>query len=148
MAEDMGVDRIEAANKRISFLQKELKSLNKLYREATSIIDAVFINNQREPVREEIAFLEKNKEIKTSTKQITDEDIQRAREYPIDQIIEFNNLGKALAWCHEDKNPSLSHWKAGNIARCFTCNESFDSISAAMNLWNLNFTEAVRTLSQ
>ncbi len=144
----MGVDRVEAANKRIMFLKNQLNILNKSYREAKTIIDAVFVNNQREPIREEIEFLEKNKEVQSSTDAITDEDIQRARDYPIEQIIDFSNAGRAIAWCHEDKNPSLSHWKKGNMARCFTCNQNFDSIAAAMHLWNLDFVEAVRSLSR
>lgn len=144
----MGMDRIDAANKRISFLKDHLSNLKSLYEESKSVIDAIFVNNQMEPIKKEISFLKRNKKIDASKSKITDVDIQRAREYPINQIIEFNNVGKALAWCHPDKNPSLSYWGKENVARCFTCNKTFDSISAAMELWDLTFVEAVRRLIQ
>lgn len=143
----MGVDRVEAADKRISFLNKELKLLNKSYMDAETIIDAVFINKRREPIWDEIAFLQKNKVIKDELDRITDEDIEIARNYPIEQIISFNGMGKATAWCHEDKSPSLSHFRKGNNARCFVCNVTYDSIAAAMELWSLTFVEAVKALS-
>ena len=42
--------------------------------------------------------------------EITQEMIQRAKDYPIDGLIEFVR-GSAIAWCHDDKTPSLRHFK-------------------------------------
>lgn len=76
---------------------------------------------------------------------ITDEMIQQAREYPITELIEFTR-GKALAFCHEDKTPSLSYHKAANRAHCFPCNKSFDAIGVLMERDKMSFTSAVRYL--
>jgi len=77
---------------------------------------------------------------------ITEDDIQRARDYPVTQLVEFNTMGKALAWCHEDKSPSLSYWAKGNNCRCFVCDVSYDSIKILMDRDNYSFIEAVRKL--
>ena len=76
---------------------------------------------------------------------ITDEMIEQAREYPITELIEFTR-GKALAFCHEDKTPSLSYHKAANRAHCFPCNKSFDAIGVLMERDKMSFTSAVRYL--
>jgi len=144
----MGVDREEAANMRITYLQDKLDKYNKSYRDATTIIDAVFIEGYRKDIRSEIVYLQAEVAREETLNEITDSDIARAREYPINQIIELDRSGRALAWCHTDTNPSLSYWKEKNNVRCFTCNKSFDSISAAMELWGLSFVEAVKQLSR
>lgn len=76
---------------------------------------------------------------------ITEEMIEQARAYPIENLLEFKN-GKALAFCHEDNSPSLSLWKGHNLARCFPCGKTFNSIDILMDRDNLSFREAVKTL--
>lgn len=76
---------------------------------------------------------------------ITDEMIEQAREYPITELVEFTR-GKALAFCHEDKTPSLSYHKAANRAHCFPCNKSFDAIGILMERDGMSFHSAVRYL--
>jgi hypothetical protein len=79
---------------------------------------------------------------------ITDTMIRVARYYPLEQIVQFNSRGYAMAWCHADKNPSLSKHPKENYARCFVCNKNFGPIDAAMELWGLTFIDAVRELSK
>ena len=71
--------------------------------------------------------------------------IQQARSYPIECLIEFIN-GKAKAFCHDDKTPSLSKHPKHNYCRCFVCNKSFDPIAIKMERDSLTFNEAVRSL--
>jgi hypothetical protein len=78
-------------------------------------------------------------------KSITDEMIQQAKEVPIESVVTFVR-GKATAWCHPDKNPSLSHDRKRNKAYCFPCSKSFDTISALQERDGLTFIEAVRHL--
>lgn len=78
---------------------------------------------------------------------ITDEMIEQARNFPIEQLIEFHN-GKAYAFCHEDKNPSLSLWKKNNNCRCFVCGQSFSPIDIKMKRDFMPFKDAVRYLCE
>lgn len=84
-----------------------------------------------------------DKEIKDD---ITDDMIGRAKQYPIDQLIKFER-GKATAWCHDDKHPSLSHDRKRNRARCFPCDKSFDSIAVLVDRDGMGFKEAVKWLA-
>lgn len=84
-------------------------------------------------------------EDRPATDEITDEMIQRAREYPIDKLIEFTK-GKTIAFCHDDKTPSLSLDKRRNKAHCFVCNKDFDSIGVLRERDKLSFHDSVRRL--
>ncbi len=78
---------------------------------------------------------------------ISEEDIARAREYPLDNLIEFKN-GSALCLWHAEKTSSLKYWKKQNIAHCFGCSKTVDSIEAARFLYNYSFPEAVNYLKK
>jgi hypothetical protein len=79
------------------------------------------------------------------TNGITDEQIAIAKEYPIDRLIEFTR-GKATAWCHDDKTPSLHHHRQANRAHCFPCGKSYNPIDVLMQRDNMSFIDAVRAL--
>lgn len=76
---------------------------------------------------------------------ITNDMVVRAKEYPIEQLVEFDK-GKAKAWCHQDKSPSLSWHRKANRAHCFPCNKSFNPIDVLMDRDGMSFPEAVRFL--
>ena len=78
---------------------------------------------------------------------ITDEMIERARNYPVEKLIEFKH-GKAIAFCHEDKNPSMFHGTRTNTAQCPVCAKSFDAIAILTDRDGMSFKEAVTTLSR
>lgn len=75
---------------------------------------------------------------------ITEVMIQKAREYPIESLIKVNGTGFALCPYHDDKNPSF--YVKNNFAYCFACQVSKDPIALAMDLFDLNFLEAVKKL--
>lgn len=77
---------------------------------------------------------------------ITHEQVERARQYPVTQLIEFYR-GRALAWCHPDKNPSMYYAPRINKAVCPVCNRYFDSIAIVMGLHNFDFIQAVKHLA-
>lgn len=78
--------------------------------------------------------------------QITDEMVELARSYPIDQLVDFQR-GKSRAWCHEDANPSLYLARRINKAACPVCCRYFDSIAVLVDRDGLTFPEAVRRLA-
>ena len=75
---------------------------------------------------------------------ITADMIQKAKEFPLNQIIEINRQGFAKCIWHEDKNPSMFCKK--NFAHCFTCDNSGDTIAVLMKRKNMGFREAVLKL--
>lgn len=75
---------------------------------------------------------------------ITESMIDKAREYPLDQLIEINRAGFAKCIWHTDKNPSMFCKK--NFAHCFSCNKSGDTIAIIMQLEGLTFRQAVLRL--
>ena len=99
-------------------------------------------------VDEILEELEANKKAATEVTykdSITEEMIAQARDYPVEALIDFSK-GKALAWCHEDHSPSLSHWKAGNRATCFPCGRQFNAIDILVERDGYTFIGAVKEL--
>lgn len=76
---------------------------------------------------------------------ITDDMIDQARRYPVDRLVEFKR-GKATAWCHEDRNPSLYHGTRTNTAVCPVCDLKFGPIDILTKRDGMSFKNAVRSL--
>lgn len=76
---------------------------------------------------------------------LTDEQIVRAREYPLEKLIETNRAGYVICPFHEDTKPSL--WVKRGYGYCFSCGESCDSIKWLMSVEKMSFMDAVRKLS-
>lgn len=78
------------------------------------------------------------------TGDITQSDIDSARQYPWDQLLEFGRNRMARCPFHDDKTPSFSvHNGRG---RCFGCHWKGDVIAFTMERDGLNFLDAVRRL--
>lgn len=77
---------------------------------------------------------------------ITDEMVAQARAVPITEVVTFDR-GKALAWCHEDNRPSLTHMKKTNKAWCAACGIYHDPIGVMMSRDGMTFHSAVRYLT-
>lgn len=76
---------------------------------------------------------------------ITDEMIQQAREVDVRSVVEFAR-GKAYAWCHDDKHPSLTYMSKTNTVWCPPCGKFYDSIAVLMGRDGMTFQSAVRAL--
>lgn len=76
---------------------------------------------------------------------ITSETIERAREFPIKELIHVNERNMALCIDHGDKNPSMNC--KNNFAYCHSCGFHADAIGIYMKLNNCSFKEAVNKLS-
>lgn len=75
---------------------------------------------------------------------ITEDMVQRAKEYPLNKIVEINVQGFALCVAHSDRSPSM--YCKGNFAHCFSCGFTDDTIGVYMKKNDANFAEAVSSL--
>jgi len=79
------------------------------------------------------------------TNWITDQDIERAKEYPFNQLIEFKH-DFAICPFHNEKTPSL-HWnKKNNTIHCFGCSKNWDTIQFLRETEGLDFISSVKYL--
>lgn len=74
------------------------------------------------------------------------DDVARARQYPIENIIEVRN-GFAKCPFHNEKTASLKVYN-DNHAFCFGCHKRADSIELAKVVWGLDFKSAVERLAK
>jgi hypothetical protein len=76
---------------------------------------------------------------------VSDEDKQKAKDYPIESLVQFKG-GVALCPFHGDKIPSMHKDKNENKAHCFSCDETWDTIDFVMKMEGLDFEGAVKFL--
>lgn len=76
---------------------------------------------------------------------INDEMVERARAYPIENVVEFIR-GVSTAWCHTDKTPSLTWDRKRNRAHCFPCGEDFSALDVLILRDGYTFIDAVKHL--
>lgn len=80
------------------------------------------------------------------TDMINDDDIQKAKEYPIENIVPDEvKRGMTLCPLHNEKTPSFQI-KKNNTYVCYGCGEHGDSIDLYMKLNNTDFLTAVKQL--
>ena len=76
---------------------------------------------------------------------ITPEMIDRAREYPVEELLEFKRGLSHCLW-HNDTNASLSWDKKRNRVHCFPCEKDANSIDIIMAQDSCSFPMAVKKL--
>jgi hypothetical protein len=80
--------------------------------------------------------------LQTGIGKINDEMIARAKDVPIDTLLDIGCNNIECLW-HDDKSPSLSYHKKGNFVKCFACDEYADSIKVYQKINNCDFKTAV-----
>lgn len=77
-----------------------------------------------------------------------DEKIQRAKDYPIRDLLNEQqaNVIRCISPDHEDKEPSMQI--TGNFAFCHGCRQHFDSLSIYQLIHGCDFKTALNKLSQ
>ena len=76
-------------------------------------------------------------------------DVQKARQRPISDFIEFNSFGFARSiWNTSDKTPSMKYYPKENRVHCFSTGEDEDVIGVVMQLRNCKFIDAVKFILQ
>ena len=81
-----------------------------------------------------------------SADEITEQDIEHAKQIPISSLLEFNRAEFARCLWHEDKTPSLKLYKNKNRVHCFSCDKNEDTIGIIQQLHHTDFISAVRFL--
>lgn len=79
--------------------------------------------------------------------QITEQMIERAKEYPFDYLLQFNKAAFTKCFSHNENKPSLHLNKKVNKIHCFGCQKSWDTIAYVQETKGLTFPEAVKTLA-
>lgn len=88
-------------------------------------------------------LLNEVKILKGTSTTTTPQMIERAKQYPVENLIELRR-NVALCPFHNERSPSFS--VKNNKYKCFGCGVSGDTISLAMHLKNLTFRQAVEYL--
>lgn len=99
----------------------------------------------QEPWREKLkkieALLKFNKKFNT-------ENLENAKKYPIQNLLDFNGAGFAKCLWHEEKTGSLKLNKKTNTVYCFAGCGKKDSIDVCMIINNIPLGEAIKKLCQ
>jgi hypothetical protein len=72
--------------------------------------------------------------------------IQKAKQHPIENLLDFNNIGWTLCLWHQDGTPSLKIDKRRNKCHCFACGVDKDAIDVYQQLNNVDFITATKAL--
>lgn len=153
------ISNIQEKTKELETKQKEVLSLltTESEKEIAKEVHKISVQNETQEMTHSLKALVRHKNAKNtpqSQHRITDTDIARAKEYPI-QDLYIGKLRKAtgkFAWCgkcelHNDSTASFYIDKNNNY-HCFGCHAHGDAISYFMITRNIkSFPQAVKTLA-
>jgi hypothetical protein len=144
---EMGVKISQAVGARRNFLHKELA----LFKHAPvdHLTRAIICWPMQRMIEKELNQLRKDLLFREHPPkgQITPEMIERASQFPIHELIEFDSRGMALCFNHEEKTGSLHLNKKTNTCHCFgQCGETWNPLHVLKLRDNLSFPDAVRKL--
>lgn len=71
--------------------------------------------------------------------------LERAKQYPIEELIKFDRQRNAKCIWHNEKTASM-HLYSDNHVYCFGCSKGDDAVGVFQTLHNLSFDEAVNRL--
>ena len=75
-------------------------------------------------------------------------ELEKAKQYPIENIIEIGRGDFALCPFHQEKTPSAKYYREENRLHCFgSCSKGFDSVDIYMQQNNVDFLTAIKALS-
>jgi len=144
---------------RLRYLQTQLRVASKLFRQnreryvvacqlrasqetlQTYIFEAEGLSKRIRGYEVSIEVLEGKRSEKNT---ITDEMIERAREYPIENLLELGMNRRAKCVFHQGEDFNMDIRK--NFAHCYVCGASGDTIKVYQAQHGANFREAVLAL--
>lgn len=144
-AQRFGIHRRAAARMRERFLKKQLRIHLVYWTLKRNSIIAYWIKK----ILEEIATIRSKRDPKvvlSRRNKITDEMVEAAKVYDVRDLVDFDRMGKAIAWCHNDNRPSLFYGDKTKKAICPVCNKKFNAVDVLMTRDGYTFLDAVRSL--
>jgi hypothetical protein len=153
VAEGFGLGKQYAINARRRFLTENLEELDdaiesfgdyegNLASEHFALVQFSDLGIELAKTKGELGRL---KNITVTKPDITEDMIETARRHPITSLIEFKR-GKAVAFCHADRNPSMFHATRLNLAICPVCDKKFNPIDVLIERDGYSFKSAVKEL--
>lgn len=110
------------------------------WNDVIEIFDGALLNKAQEEIRRIENFFRKEE----LNGEITDADIQRAKDYPLKQLI---GTQKDFILCPYHQERKASCYLKKNFGFCFSCGKHFDSIQYLQDKEGLSFVETVKRLS-
>lgn len=154
-AKDFGVDVEWAISRRKEYLNQRIVELKD---EQRSVLQAFSGNNElnRFLLLDSMRFIDKEikryeSELKFKNSRngnrITQNDIERAKQYPIENLLQNirNNKINCISGSHADKHPSMD--VKNNFAYCYSCGFHGDAIGVYMKINSVDFITAVKALN-
>lgn len=131
---------------RLNYLSEKINSETRKFREACVELAERKTDDIKKAEEAENQMLKISREIQIIQGWeigLTQQEIERAREYPITDLIENRRM---MAKCpfHQDKTASM--YLKNNFYHCFGCQKSGDVINFVMETKNMTFKEAVNYL--
>lgn len=154
IAKDFGVDvqwaisrRKVYLNQRITELKNDQQSALQLFSGNNELSRFLLLDTLR-LLNKEIKKHETELNFKNTGKgsRITQTDIERAKAYPIENLLTNVRNGKTncISGTHEDRHPSMDI--RNNFAYCYSCGWTGDVIAVYMKLNNTDFITSVKSL--
>ena len=114
------------------------------------VIDTVIINPSVQDVekliKKNVFQLSALNPLTVDKRKITDQDIQRAKQIPIENFIQLDRNGFCICPFHKDTNKSFKVYSKTNTWYCFSENIGGDIIDLLCKQRNIKFIEAVKIL--
>lgn len=144
------IENFEKLEKLITLYSKGLDEMNTIknsdLREFGIDVADCFVGDEIKKVEARIKAINQYLQIMSGAPiegRITQDDIDRAKEYPFENLIEIKNK-YALCPFHEDTHPSF--YIKNNWGYCFSCGKAVDTIAFVMEIEGINFIQAVKRL--
>lgn len=117
-----------------------------LYRVDPHCVEIELLADEAKHLVKQIDKYQKEREARAGGRvdEITPEMIERAREYPIGQIVEVGRNGRAKCCFHGGEGDNMDIRK--NFTYCYVCGKSSDSIGVFMAAHGVGFREAVKAM--
>lgn len=144
-AEKFGINRRAAARMRVRYLKRDLGFYLDHWARTGEGVALLWAKE----ILDEITYLMARcrRVHHESRGRLSEGIVALAKATPITQVISFNRYGKAFAFCHEDKRPSLCHADRTNTAWCPVCDKRFNAVEVLMQRDGMTFVDAVRSLT-
>lgn len=140
-------NQVAGKNQEIDWWKNEANKYNSWFKDKILKICCFPIEKERDKILREISSYKNPVWKQIAFGKIDGDMVEKARETPIENLMEFNRAGFALCIFHSEKTPSLKLRKGINRFHCFGCSRNGSAIDIIMQLKNLDFKRAVKFLN-